>query len=779
MTLFGNVETRLAFSVFENKGVFALLLGSGLSRSAEIPTGWEITTDLVRRVATAEKVEAKGDWAQWYRDEHGKDPDYSELLGALASTPAERRSILHGYIEPDDEDREEGRKVPTLGHGAIAQLVRDGFIRVIVTTNFDRLMENALREVGVEPTIVSSVDALKGAEPLAHTSCYILKLHGDYKDARILNTEEELNGYPEEYNVLLDRIFDEYGLIVCGWSGEWDHALRAAILRAPNRRFPMFWASRGELKGRGKDLCDQRRGMRSRSRIPISFPTWSSKSAYLPDSQRQNPAEIDLLISRAKRYLVKPENRIQFADLLSEEVARINKRLLEADMSSGTQLTGEELVRRVNAYNGAGEGFIKLCGLIGRWGETSHLDLIGGTIRSLWISLRPAESGFTTTQSIRGYVPVMACHAAMLAMINVKRWIALRDLLKVETKNANHNADTRILRDLTGRWEGNQPEIWKMFPGQDRKHTPFSDIMFDYFEREGGSFLGVTSDYKQDFLLMEALAALISIEDHPAADLKAHLEDGGTGQQCVRMPVFGRMGWDRWGTKRLMDSFASPRLPLTSWSRPVLVEVVGNPSRSTSSICAETLQFTGRRLFPQELLNSYPFPDELSPIYCQILLYSDPRGWSQWLTAFRRLRLRPPRAPATPRIRLRAIRIPPCTAPCGPCGPCGRRGRRRAGGNRPKLTFIGWKVLASAPPVIWPAKRRRGSAWRRICPSSRRGELRKVLRWMPPRRAKAAFSRPGMVRSTSACAPDFILVWKPTMLKSVPSALSRRSWITA
>ena len=43
--------TSLAFSVYENKGVYALLLGSGVSRSAFIPTGWEITLDLVRRVA--------------------------------------------------------------------------------------------------------------------------------------------------------------------------------------------------------------------------------------------------------------------------------------------------------------------------------------------------------------------------------------------------------------------------------------------------------------------------------------------------------------------------------------------------------------------------------------------------------------------------------------------------------------------------------------------------------------------------------------------------------
>ena len=51
-----NLNTQLAFSLLENKGVFAVLLGSGVSRAAQIPTGWEITLDLIRRVAAAQGV---------------------------------------------------------------------------------------------------------------------------------------------------------------------------------------------------------------------------------------------------------------------------------------------------------------------------------------------------------------------------------------------------------------------------------------------------------------------------------------------------------------------------------------------------------------------------------------------------------------------------------------------------------------------------------------------------------------------------------------------------
>jgi hypothetical protein len=36
-------------------------------------------------------------------------------------------------------------------------------------------MESALRERGIEPTVIASVDALAGAEPLTHTACYRLQ----------------------------------------------------------------------------------------------------------------------------------------------------------------------------------------------------------------------------------------------------------------------------------------------------------------------------------------------------------------------------------------------------------------------------------------------------------------------------------------------------------------------------------------------------------------------------------------------------------------------------
>ena len=104
--------------------------------------------------------------------------------------------MLRGYFELSADDHEEGTKRPTATHRAIAALAAKGFIRVILTTNFDRLIETALNDAGVAPAVLTTPDQLQGALPLIHTRCCVVKLHGDYLDTRIRNTQAELDSYP-------------------------------------------------------------------------------------------------------------------------------------------------------------------------------------------------------------------------------------------------------------------------------------------------------------------------------------------------------------------------------------------------------------------------------------------------------------------------------------------------------------------------------------------------------------------------------------------------------
>ena len=78
--------TRLAFLMYGSPGVHALLVGSGLPRGAQIPTGWEVTLDLVCRQTLAQGEPDRPDWATWYRTKFATEPNYSDLLATAGQS---------------------------------------------------------------------------------------------------------------------------------------------------------------------------------------------------------------------------------------------------------------------------------------------------------------------------------------------------------------------------------------------------------------------------------------------------------------------------------------------------------------------------------------------------------------------------------------------------------------------------------------------------------------------------------------------------------------------
>ena len=102
----------LAVSVYYNKGVYALLLGSGVSRSSGIPTGWEVVEDLIRKVAHLRKELCDPTPDVWFTRTFGGEANYSDVLDQIANSPAERLQVLRGYFEPTEEELAEGRTLP-------------------------------------------------------------------------------------------------------------------------------------------------------------------------------------------------------------------------------------------------------------------------------------------------------------------------------------------------------------------------------------------------------------------------------------------------------------------------------------------------------------------------------------------------------------------------------------------------------------------------------------------------------------------------------------------
>ena len=469
----------LAFSIQSNRGVYAVLVGSGVSRAAKIPTGWEVTLDLIRKLAKLCGETCGSNPEVWYRKKFEKDADYSALLDELAKTPAERQQLLRGYWESNDREREEGEKQPTAAHRAIAALAAQGFIRVIITTNFDRLVETALTDAGVVPTILSSPDQVQGALPLIHTQCCVFKVHGDYLDTRIRNAPAELDQYPPEFDQLLGRIFDEFGLIVCGWSAEWDSALHKAICRAPSRRFTTYWAARGKPGDAAQRLIDHR----GAQVIPIEdadtfFETLQQSVEAIEELSRPHPLSTEAAVASLKRYIPDPRYRIQLSDLVAKTVDNV------VDVTSGEVFavkgaprpTSESVTARVRSYEAACSTLLAMATVGGFWAEKEQYPVWQRALERLGSTA--LNGGYTLWIELQRYPATLLLYALGIGAVDADRLLLLRRLLDSTLRN-KHQEDVLAVQILPPScWSGGRGgRTMQCLEGMNRQHAPMNDWM--------------------------------------------------------------------------------------------------------------------------------------------------------------------------------------------------------------------------------------------------------------------------------------------------------------
>lgn len=407
----------LAFSVASSKGVYALLLGSGISRSAQIPTGWEITLDLIRKAAVLSGENCNPDPALWYEQKFGAAPDYSELLDKMARTPSERQLLLRGYIEPTEAERARSVKQPTAAHRSIAKLVQSGHIRVIITTNFDRLLELALSELGIHPTVIASADQVHGSVPLVHAGPIIIKVHGDYLDTRIRNTDTELRTYEAPLRQVLARVFDEFGLIVCGWSGEWDIALRAAIDRAPAKRYSAYWAARGEPSDKTKRLVERR----AATLVPIAgadefFAELQEKVAAVEQLNKPHPLSAELAVAMLKDYLPEQRHMIRLNDLIQRELKRTLEAIDAPIFNASAQPVPEQFPIQAQAYEVAASILMSMAFTAGRWSTEEQAANWVNVVRNL-SEVRAGPSGSDVLLDLRCYPASLVMYAFCLGAV--------------------------------------------------------------------------------------------------------------------------------------------------------------------------------------------------------------------------------------------------------------------------------------------------------------------------------------------------------------------------
>lgn len=505
----------LAFALRAPKGSCAVLLGSGVSRAAQMPTGWDVVLDLIEQLALAKGASHGGDPVGWYGKEFGEEPNYSKLLRDLSlDSRAARQQLLKGYFQPAPEEAERGVKTPTKAHAAIARLVKSGHVRVIVTTNFDRLAERALDAEGVEYTTVSTPSQVAGMLPLRYLDCLVFKVNGDYLETTIKNTEEELSTYDDATNKLLDQIFDECGLIVCGWSAEHDVALRQALERCPTRRFSTYWTKRGTLTDAAQSLVDQRRAQVVQIESADSFFTQlEAKVAAIEEFNKPHPLSPSLAVAGVRRNiqdgrLIDLETSVmgevsRVCDALTAENFPINPASLTRDFYRARLKQYEALTEVLRAmmaagcyFGGDGDGRL--------WARA--VDLVG---RRATI---PNGQYFAALLNLCLYPALLLFYAGGIGAVAAGKLTTLAGLVtgpKFSRRDGTTNEDDLIISLSYLRVIGDAKEFLP-----EGAPAPISDHLHDTLRDSLRHVLPQEHEYTRAFDLFEYLVGLLTVHEY-------------------------------------------------------------------------------------------------------------------------------------------------------------------------------------------------------------------------------------------------------------------------
>ena len=414
----------LAFTIEANPGSYALLLGAGVSYGA-VPTAWKILSTLVERLAVAQGATTV-DPMTWYETTYGKPPNYSEVLAGLSPSAAARVGLLRPFFEGSsafEDEVEVEAPQPTEGHHAIARLMKAGFVKVVLTTNFDRLLEQALAAIGVEPTVLSTPSAMAGALPLHQQSVCIIKVHGDYLEPSFLNTGDELSSYDSAVSNNIARVLDDYGLIVCGWSATWDVALRHELEAHNPRRYANCWVEPLEPSEEAARLI-QLRNATLVSKASSDFFTGLEQSIVsIRNANKPHPLSISVAVANAKRFLT-ANDHIKLHDSLAGSFADAESRVTKDSLAANavnSWIPATDLVDSAMALSMA------LVATVSQWGGAKEDEFWKSRLMEL--SFRPPV-GNTDLWNLAYYPATLVLYVASVGMLLGGKMLELESLIR-------------------------------------------------------------------------------------------------------------------------------------------------------------------------------------------------------------------------------------------------------------------------------------------------------------------------------------------------------------
>ncbi len=227
---------------------FAIFLGAGCSVSSGIPAAGALVKDhwLPNLRAICEPdCKDLDKWAERkFKDYDPKNPAtlYGAVMEELFINPDARQNEIENLCDG---------KFPGFGYAVLASLVamEDGHFNVVLTTNFDDLMADALYLFSQTRPLVIHHESLASYIRPTRTRPLIVKLHGDNRLSP-QNTAEETQTLKDNIENKVRSVLHDRGLIFMGYGGN-DVGVKKMLEAVPREGFPLgvFWVSGTEPEG--------------------------------------------------------------------------------------------------------------------------------------------------------------------------------------------------------------------------------------------------------------------------------------------------------------------------------------------------------------------------------------------------------------------------------------------------------------------------------------------------------------------------------------------------
>ena len=232
------------FSVM--RGEIDIFLGAGASIQSGIPTGGDLVWQFKREIFCSEQkysrelykdlqLNSTRELLQDYFDEQGQCPaahspdEYSYYFERCYNSRDARKRFIESVVSG---------KNPSIGYLCLANFITSGHVKNIWTTNFDELLESAIKMINIRfPLAVCSSANQDSIAILNPEYPVICKLHGDYRYDKLQNTTSELRSLEEKLQAFSYQQLLKKGLIVIGYSGGDESVLSFLKIILPNRTF--------------------------------------------------------------------------------------------------------------------------------------------------------------------------------------------------------------------------------------------------------------------------------------------------------------------------------------------------------------------------------------------------------------------------------------------------------------------------------------------------------------------------------------------------------------